>query len=106
MAPVIWFAGDTIMPLDRNLMRTTAFGPAGRMLGTWNGSSHPGLWITPRASHGSMWIAEVEPIHDPANLRNVERIDVAVGERYDPPPRVHTHPHHRADLDSLPEFLV
>jgi hypothetical protein len=88
MAPVVWFAGDSVMALDRNLMRTTAFDTTGRVLGTWNSSSHPGLWITPRARHGTTWIAEVEPIRDLADEQNVQRINIAVGERYDPPPTV------------------
>jgi hypothetical protein len=88
MAPVLWFSGDTSLALDRNLMRTTAFGAAGQVLSTQDARSKPGMYVVPRTRIGASWVAEVYPT--PAiqieNENDRPRVNVEPGERFDPPP--------------------
>ena len=83
MTPRLWFAGDTVLALDRNLMRTTAFDTAGRVLHTYNAAVQPELTIQPWAANARSWIATVERA---AGAREGIRADRGV--RVDLPPRV------------------
>lgn len=56
----IWFSGDSIMAMDRNLMRTTAFGADGKVLSTYSSYGNPGLEVRPIGPGESTWIAIVE----------------------------------------------
>jgi hypothetical protein len=83
LTPRLWFAGDTVLAVDRNLMRTTAFDTAGRVLHTYNANVQPELTIQPWAANARSWIATVERA---AGAREGIRADRGV--RVDLPPRV------------------
>ncbi len=41
----IWFEGDTLLVVDRNLSRSTALTRDGLHLATWNGFTQPQGWV-------------------------------------------------------------
>jgi hypothetical protein len=59
-APIFWFAGDTVVAVDRNLMRGFALSPAGKVLGTWSEYGQKGLTIRPVGRSGPGWLVSVE----------------------------------------------
>ena len=62
MAPgPIWFSGDSIMAMDRNIMRTTAFTMDGRVIDTYSSYAHPHVSVRPIGRTDRSWIALVEP---------------------------------------------
>ena len=69
----IWFSGDSIMAMDRNLMRTTAFNAQGKVLGTYTSYGHRGLVVRPIAPGDSAWVAIVEERIDDVQPGDAER---------------------------------
>lgn len=57
----IWFEGDTLLVVDRNLSRSTALTRDGLHLATWNGFTQPQGWVYVLAGALGGWLAEVLP---------------------------------------------
>ncbi|HEX6694664.1 MAG TPA: 6-bladed beta-propeller [Longimicrobiales bacterium] len=81
----LWFSGDSLMAMDRNLMRTSAFTLDGKLIDTYSSYNHKGLEVRPIGRSNLSWIALVEDriddIHDEeAMMRMYSYIKLAPGQ--------------------------